>query len=215
MTQSAHMGHGRTRGPTAPRAGHPAASSQQYLCGSISVAASAWQTAGVASELHRWAVAAGILRREDSVLMVNNLRRNGSTDWTTPGGVVDPGETVLGALTREVTEETGLAVSEWNGPLYSVEADGSEGPGWFLRVEVYEAQAWTGELDIEHDPDGIVFDARWVPSSELEHLLAGQHPWMAEPLLACLRGDVERGHVFRYAVSGSSRTGLAATPAAS
>lgn len=161
--------------------------------------------------MHRWAVAGGVLALHDTVLMVNNLRRNGSTDWSTPGGVVDPGETVLSALTREVAEETGLQVSAWDGPLYTVEADGRDGPGWILQVEVHEACQWSGEIDIA-DPDGIVFDARWVPQPELEDLLAGQYAWMAEPLLTYLSGGVVRGHVFRYTVTGDHRTGLEVTP---
>ena len=161
--------------------------------------------------MHNWAVAGGILVAEDAVLMVNNRRRNGSTDWSTPGGVIDPGETVLGALTREVAEETGLAVSAWDGPLYTVEADGRDGPGWILRVEVHEARGWTGELDVD-DPDGIVFDARWVPLPEISELLTGQYAWLSEPLLAYLSGDAPRGTEFRYTVSGDHRSGLTVRP---
>ena len=161
-------------------------------------------------DVHRWAVAGGILALDGAVLMVNNRRRNGSTDWSTPGGVVDPGETVLGALTREVAEETGLQVSTWDGPLYTVEADGTDGPGWFLNVEVHEAQQWSGDLDID-DPDGIVFDARWVRLGEIEDLLRGQYAWMAEPLLVYLDGGAPRGHVFRYTVTGDHRNGLVVT----
>ena len=38
------------------------------------------------------------------------VRRNGSSDWTPPGGVIEvaDGESVLDGLTREVAEETGL-----------------------------------------------------------------------------------------------------------
>ncbi|WP_419841503.1 NUDIX hydrolase [Candidatus Poriferisodalis sp.] len=164
------------------------------------------------SRSRRWSVASGILEFDGTVLMVNNLRRSGRTDWTTPGGVVDRGETAVKALTREVAEETGLRVASWDGPMYTVEADGRDGPGWFLRVEVHRARRWSGELDVA-DPDGIVFDARWVRVGEIEALLEGQHSYMAEPLLAYLDGDAPRGHVFRYTVSGDRRSGWVIAPA--
>ena len=63
-------------------------------------------------------VAGAVIERQDQILLVRNRRRNGDHDWTTPGGVVDAGETVLEALGREVTEETGLIVSSWSTALY-------------------------------------------------------------------------------------------------
>ena len=70
-----------------------------------------------------WLVAGGLLRGSDGVLLVQNERRNGSLDWSTPGGVIDEGETLLQGLTREVHEETGLVVAGWDALAYEVEVD--------------------------------------------------------------------------------------------
>ena len=53
-----------------------------------------------------WQVAGAVIERDGAVLLVENLRRNGHTDWTPPGGVIElaDGETVLAGLAREVAE---------------------------------------------------------------------------------------------------------------
>ncbi|HEX9549284.1 MAG TPA: NUDIX hydrolase, partial [Acidimicrobiales bacterium] len=90
--------------------------------------------------MRHWVVASGLIEVDDSLLLVQNRRRNGGLDWSTPGGVVedDDGESVVAGLTREVVEETGILVREWSGPVYSVEAI-AEGLGWALRAEIYRA----------------------------------------------------------------------------
>lgn len=160
--------------------------------------------------VRRWAVGGGLIYRRGAVLMVNNRRRSGLTDWTTPGGVIDPGETMLEGLTREVTEETGLAVVQWNGPVYTVEAHAVD-MDWTLRVETHISVSHTGELSID-DPDGIVFDARWVETHDLDRLLNGQHRWFTEPLLTYLGREqwTEAPH-FRYEVRGTDHRSLEVT----
>ena len=127
-----------------------------------------------------WVVGAGLILSEERVLLVQNRRRNGSHDWTPPGGVIEPGEPLLRGLTREVAEETGLQVAGWDGPLYEVRCLAPD-MGWRLRVEVHLATGFEGHLHID-DPDGIVVDARFVDLDTCSELVDGGHPWVCEPL---------------------------------
>lgn len=135
------------------------------------------------------------------LLLVRNLRRNGTADWTPPGGVVDPGEVLLAGLTREVTEETGLVVSQWDGPVYEIHAE-APGLGWRLRVEVHRAVQVAGALAVGADPDGIVVGAEWVRVDACEARLAEAHPWVREPLLEWIDSPWEGTRTFTYRVEG-------------
>lgn len=127
-----------------------------------------------------WVVGGALILSDEGVLLVRNKRRNGSHDWTPPGGVIDEGETLLEGLTREVEEETGLHVTEWAGPVYEVLCEAPD-MGWRLRVEAHVAVAYEGELHVD-DPDGIVVDARFVEPDACGTMVSGGHPWVCEPL---------------------------------
>jgi 8-oxo-dGTP diphosphatase len=151
-----------------------------------------------------WVVASAVLEADGSILLVRNRRRNGSIDWSTPGGVVDEGESVLEGLGREVTEETGLVVTEWGDRLYEVTVDAA-GLGWRARVEVWRAAAFTGEIVVD-DHDGIVDDARFVALASCHDHVGTAQRWVHEPFGEWLAApDAPGGPLaFRYCVTGTA-----------
>ena len=135
------------------------------------------------------------------MLLVRNRRRDGSFDWSPPGGVIDPGETVLEGVTREVLEETGLQVTEWSDIVYEISAFAPD-MGWSLRVEARVAHTWTGDLVVD-DPDGVVDDALWVhPDACAKHLVHGAR-WVAEPVTEWLTNRWVGSRRFTYRVEGA------------
>ena len=159
--------------------------------------------------LREWTVAGGLIETDSGVLLVRNQRRGGFEDWSTPGGVIDDDDDdLLAGLTREVAEETGLIVREWQGPLYEVRAHAPD-MGWRMRCEVHLAVGFEGELHVD-DPDGIVVEARFVPHLECDAHLEGCAPWVREPLSAWLRERWEprAGRGFDYEVNGTTRDSM-------
>lgn len=139
------------------------------------------------------------------VLMVKNQRHGGHLDWTPPGGVIDRGEALIGGLTREVNEETGLTVRRWEGPLYLITADAPD-LGWRLQVEVHRAVEVIGCLKVGHDPDGIVVEADVVPLSECGTRMGDAHPWVREPLVDWMVQRWSGTRHYAYRVLGSDLT---------
>lgn len=153
--------------------------------------------------MREWLVASGILEGPDGILLVQNRRRDGSLDWSPPGGVVEvaDGEAVVDGLTREVQEETGLTVTAWSGPVWSVEAEAPDA-GYLLRVQVYRALAFEGDILID-DPDGIVVDARFVPLDDCRAQLASTWIPTHEPLGEWLAERWDDTRAYRYQIAGN------------
>jgi 8-oxo-dGTP diphosphatase len=163
-------------------------------------------------EIREWTVGGALIRSGDGLVMVANRRRDGSVDWTPPGGVIDPGESVLEGLAREVFEETGLRVSGWTGLAYRVEVE-APGLGWLMRVEAWEAAVEGLGHDADDfvldDPDGIVHDARHAPGEHVIELIESAPLWIRVPIGAWLRGEcgaalADTAH-FRFRLDGTDR----------
>jgi ADP-ribose pyrophosphatase YjhB (NUDIX family) len=157
-----------------------------------------------------WLVAGALIERGDEVLLVRNRRRDGSHDWTPPGGVIGEGEDLLEGLAREVLEETGLVVTGWDGPRYEVMVAAHE-LGWRLRVEVWAALGYTGTLTVGDDPDGIVVDARFVPRAACAGHLETVHAWVREPFGSWLEERWVGSRRFDFEVTGSDRASMVVT----
>lgn len=167
--------------------------------------------AGRITTVQQWMVASGIVEGPEGLLLVQNRRRDGTSDWSPPGGVVElgEGESVVEGLTREVAEETGLRVDAWEGPLYRVEAVAPE-MGWHLRVEVFRALAYEGTITID-DPDGIVIDAGFLALDACRVHLATTWPPTHEPLLSWLDERWSDQRHYRYSIEGATRSAMIIT----
>lgn len=154
--------------------------------------------------MRAWVVAAGLIEGPDGMVLVQNRRRDGSLDWSPPGGVIEihDGESITVGLTREVREETGLLVEAWDGPVYDVEVV-AEGLGWTLQASAFVARSYEGSLRVD-DPDGIVVDARFVAASDWAELLDTAHPWVREPIAGWLAGPPVALPSYRYRLDGPS-----------
>jgi 8-oxo-dGTP diphosphatase len=116
-------------------------------------------------------VSAAIVR--DDQILVIEFSDNSGYHYNLPGGGVEEGETILGALEREVKEETG--VEAVIGPLLMVwEQIRSRGIGRGPRHKIgliYSAVLKHGqEPDREYHYDKDQIGVRWIPLDRLPHV---------------------------------------------
>lgn len=87
--------------------------------------------------------------------------------WSLPGGHVEPGEHILGAVIREAREELGLTVTEDNihllGMHHIQRNDGHEGLNLYYKISAWEGEATN--LEPERCADLQWFSARFFPEN--------------------------------------------------
>ena len=145
-------------------------------------------------------VATAIVQGPEGVVLVENHRGHGRTEWTLPGGILDPGETLLETACREVEEEAGLRVTAWGGYAFTVHRI-LEPVQIQVVVHAFAASAWEGEI-VAHDPDGIVRDVEFTPRHAVERRMPD--PAFHVPLLTWLDDRTPRLYEFGWSGQGPS-----------
>jgi 8-oxo-dGTP diphosphatase len=114
----------------------------------------------------RLAVGAVVFREDGAVLLVQRGRPPREGTWSLPGGKVEPGETLAGAIEREMREETGLHVHA--GPVVEVLTLASDG----YRYEIHDLLCTLTEASRETDarPGDDARAVRWGTRENLESL---------------------------------------------
>lgn len=140
-------------------------------------------------------VSAALLENDGRVLLVENVRPwRDTSEWTVPAGILDPDETLIDTAGREVEEETGLRVTEWEGLAYVVHRIFVQ-VKLQLAVYVFAARSFEGQLCLG-DPDGVVVDTVWATREEIPKLMESNV--LSDPLLAWLDGPrVTRFYEYR------------------
>ena len=118
-----------------------------------------------------------LVRRGNEILLQNRIKKDWS-GYTLPGGHVEPGESIVAAVIREVQEESGLTVAHPH--LCGVKQFQSEA-GRYI-VFLFTADEYTGKLVSSDEGEMRWFDraqlaaltlAHGVP--ELIHLMEDDH----------------------------------------
>ncbi len=113
------------------------------------------------------AVSAAILR-DGKVLAVRRARKPAVNLYTMPGGVVEAGETLFEAVTREVREETALTIEPvaLAGHREAIQRDAEGRVKRHFIIMCFAARWIAGEVALNEELD----DARWLDPAELAAL---------------------------------------------
>uniref|UniRef100_A0A8C4MLP3 8-oxo-dGDP phosphatase NUDT18 n=1 Tax=Equus asinus asinus TaxID=83772 RepID=A0A8C4MLP3_EQUAS len=107
-----------------------------------------------------YVVLAVFLNEQDEVLLIQEAKKECRGSWYLPAGRMEPGETIVEALQREVKEEAGLQCEPLT--LLTVE---ERGPSWIRFV--FLARCTGGILKTSEEADAESLQAGWYPRTSL------------------------------------------------
>lgn len=128
-----------------------------------------------------------LVHRGEELLLQNRVKANWS-GYAPPGGHVEPGESIVNAVIREMREETGLTIQ--NPRLCGIKQFPIEG-GRYL-VFLFETEQFTGELRSSSEGE-----MRWIAREDLPNYRTVED---LEPLLDVMLSDSLTE--FQYLVKG-------------
>jgi 8-oxo-dGTP pyrophosphatase MutT (NUDIX family) len=98
------------------------------------------------SDQEHWGVGCIILNKENKILCIE---RSDNHLWCSPGGTVDPGETVVDAVIREIKEEVGLDITrpKYLGMAFTQTEKNGEVIIW--NSYCFICEEYTGEIKIQ------------------------------------------------------------------
>jgi len=134
---------------------------------------------------------------EDGRILLEKHAKDGREYWVLPGGGVDVGETLSGALRRELREEIGIE-SETGELAFACEAIAPDATRHIVQL-AFLASITGGTPQVTGD-DPRVADVAWIPVQEVAGL--EMYPIIQEHLAAMLRAGIPRrtdslGNVWR------------------
>ncbi len=116
---------------------------------------------------------AAVVQREDRVLLCRRPERKRHGDkWEFPGGKTRPGESILAALQRELSEELGVQVRSVAGAQISLPDPGSDYTVEFVPTEIMGDPQPLEHTEIEWVPLDDVDDYELAPA---DRIFAEQH----------------------------------------
>jgi len=120
----------------------------------------------------RVAAKAVIVNKHNEVLVLRKSQddvrhANKSGRYNLPGGKIEPGESLVDGLFREVKEEVGLILKNISSPFFAGEWY-PETPDPLQIVGVfYATQEWEGDITLNDEHD----DFKWITRDEAEELM--------------------------------------------
>ncbi|MFP3947906.1 MAG: GNAT family acetyltransferase [Longimicrobiales bacterium] len=100
-----------------------------------------------------------VIRRGDEILLIRRSASHGSGTWSTPGGHIDPGESLEECAVREALEETGVHVG--NVRFRAVTNDVFEDEGKHYVTVWMDADYRSGEASVAADYE--LTEVGWFP----------------------------------------------------